>query len=70
MAVTPRQTDVLRAVRDLTARFGYSPTFREVARESCMSLATARQKIAALEKLGVLQHTEGACRSLRTKERI
>jgi SOS-response transcriptional repressor LexA len=64
-----RQAAVLRAVCDLTARQGYPPTFREVAREAGISLATARQKVAALKRLGVLQHDEGVCRSLRTKER-
>lgn len=69
MVLTPRQDAVFRAVRDLSYRNGYYPTFREVAAEAEISLATTRQKIAALEKKGLLQHAEGVCRSLRTNER-
>ena len=69
MSLTPRQAAVEQAVVSLTARRGYPPTYREVASEVGVSLATTRQKVAALEKAGVLQHDVGVCRSLRTKER-
>jgi hypothetical protein len=65
MSPTPRQAAVLAAVERLTAAKGFCPTFREVAAAAGVSLSTARQKIAALERRGLLQHDVGACRSLR-----
>jgi SOS-response transcriptional repressor LexA len=67
--VTAGQGAVWSFVWNYAHEHGYAPTFREVAKGVGVSLATARQRIRALERIGTLEHTEGVCRSLRTKER-
>ena len=69
MPLTPGQSDLVDALKRLTAEKGYAPTFRELAGAVKRSLATVRQRVASLERRGVLTHEEGAYRSLRTIER-
>ncbi len=65
MDTTPRQTDVLQAVEELTARLGYSPTISELAEETGLSKTRVRQHLDRLEATGLIAKDEGTARSIR-----
>lgn len=54
MTPTPRQLEVLRIVRDLTARHGYAPTYAEIGAEIGISVATVCGHVWALDDFGLL----------------
>src|SRR5258706_3176214 len=65
-ALTDRQAEILRLVRDLTEVSGYPPTRAEIAeRMGFRSVNAAEQHLRALEKKGKIEISEGASRGLR-----
>ncbi len=66
MPLTPRQVDVLRAVEALTARRGFCPTGREIARETNLSESRVRQHLSALQSVGRIARPVGAVRAIAT----
>jgi len=68
-ALTDRQTEILRLVRELTEVSGFPPTRAEIARAmGFRSVNAAEQHLRALEKKGVLEILSGASRGLRVKD--
>ncbi|MDH4192115.1 MAG: transcriptional repressor LexA [Betaproteobacteria bacterium] len=69
-ALTERQAEILRLVRELTEASGFPPTRAEIAR--CMgfrSANAAEQHLRALEKKGALEISSGASRGIRVRGR-
>lgn len=68
-ALTDRQSEILKLVRELTESTGYPPTRAEIARAmGFRSVNAAEQHLRALEKKGVLDIESGASRGLRVKD--
>ncbi|HWM40854.1 MAG TPA: transcriptional repressor LexA [Burkholderiales bacterium] len=65
-ALTERQNEVLRLIRELTEVSGYPPTRAEIAqRMGFRSVNAAEQHLRALEKKGALEISSGASRGIR-----
>ena len=64
MNLTPRQTDVLVAIRDYRHLHGYSPTMQELADQLGTSKVTIFEHVGALEKKRVLRRDKHKARSL------
>ena len=65
-ALTDRQAEILRLVRELTEVSGYPPTRAEIAeRMGFRSINSAEQHLRALEKKGKIEISEGASRGIR-----
>jgi repressor LexA len=64
MNLTPRQTDVLVAIRNYRHLHGYSPTMQELADQLGTSKVTIFEHVGALEKKGVLTRDKHKARSL------
>jgi repressor LexA len=64
MNLTPRQTDVLVAIRDYRHLHGYSPTMQELADYLGTSKVTIFEHVGALEKKRVLRRDPHKARSL------
>jgi repressor LexA len=65
-ALTDRQAEILRLVRELTEVSGYPPTRAEIAEKmGFRSVNAAEQHLRALEKKGKIEISEGASRGLR-----
>jgi len=62
---TPRQLQLLKAIRPFQASRCYSPTIGELAAELGVSRSTAFEHIAELRKKGMLSACQGRARSLR-----
>lgn len=68
-ALTDRQSEILKLVRELTESTGYPPTRAEIARAmGFRSVNAAEQHLRALEKKGVLDIESGASRGLRVRD--
>lgn len=67
MSLTARQNDVLRAVRELTARQGFPPSGREIAAETRLSPSRVRQHLDALAARGAIAREPGTARGIRLK---
>ena len=52
--VTPRQLEILRFVRDVRSRFGYSPTLQEIGDHLGLTKVTVFEHVGALEAKGLL----------------
>ena len=63
--LTPRQLQLLRAIRSFQASRYYSPTIAELASELGVSRSTAFEHIAELRKKVLLRACPGRARSLR-----
>lgn len=63
--MTPRQAEVLDAVRTAIAAAGYPPTLRELARLTGLSMTRVRQHLAALVAAGAIHREEGTARGIR-----
>jgi len=63
--LTPRQLQLLRAIRSFRASRYYSPTIAELASELGVSRSTAFQHITELQKKNLLRACPGRARSLR-----
>ena len=65
-ALTDRQAEILRLVRELTEVSGYPPTRAEIARRmGFRSVNAAEQHLRALEKKGAIEISSGASRGIR-----
>jgi len=64
MNLTPRQTDVVVAIRNYRHLHGYSPTMQELADQLGTSKVTIFEHVGALEKKRVLQRDKHKARSL------
>src|ERR671914_3090809 len=65
-ALTERQSEILRLVRELTEISGYPPTRAEIAeRMGFRSVNAAEQHLRALEKKGAIEISSGASRGIR-----
>src|SRR5688500_17881000 len=65
-ALTERQNEILRLVRELTEVSGYPPTRAEIAeRMGFRSVNAAEQHLRALEKKGAINIESGASRGIR-----
>ncbi|MGF1635329.1 MAG: transcriptional repressor LexA [Phycisphaerae bacterium] len=64
MNLTPRQTDVLVAIRNYRHIHGYSPTMQELADQLGTSKVTIFEHVGALEKKRILRRDKHKARSL------
>src|SRR5919201_1275897 len=64
MNLTPRQLDVLVAIRNYRHLNGYSPTMQELADQLGTSKVTIFEHVGALEKKRVLRRDKHKARSL------
>jgi len=70
-ALTDRQTEILRLIRDLTEVSGFPPTRAEIARSmGFRSVNAAEQHLRALEKKGVIDILSGASRGIRVLDKV
>ena len=68
-ALTDRQAEILRLVRELTEVSGYPPTRAEIAQKmGFRSVNAAEQHLRALEKKGVIDISSGASRGIRVRD--
>src|SRR6478736_7771662 len=69
-ALTERQAEILRLVRELTEVTGYPPTRAEIAeRMGFRSVNAAEQHLRALERKGALEISAGSSRGIKVRER-
>jgi repressor LexA len=69
-ALTERQTEILKLIRDLTEVSGFPPTRAEIAeRMGFRSVNAAEQHLRALERKGALDISSGSSRGIRLRER-
>src|SRR3972149_948946 len=69
-ALTDRQSEILKLIRELTEVSGYPPTRAEIAeRMGFRSVNAAEQHLRALEKKGALEISSGSSRGLRVMDR-
>ena len=65
-ALTDRQSEILKLIRELTEVSGFPPTRAEIAeRMGFRSVNAAEQHLRALEKKGAIEISSGACSSCR-----
>lgn len=64
MNLTPRQTDVIVAIRNYRHLHGYSPTMQELADQLGTSKVTIFEHVGALEKKRVIRRDKHKARSL------
>ena len=64
MNLTPRQLDVVVAIRNYRHLHGYSPTMQELADQLGTSKVTIFEHVGALEKKRVLKRDKHKARSL------
>lgn len=64
MNLTPRQLDVLIAIRNYRHLHGYAPTMQELADQLGTSKVTIFEHVGALEKKGILSRDKHKARSL------
>ncbi|HZM36135.1 MAG TPA: transcriptional repressor LexA [Burkholderiales bacterium] len=68
-ALTERQNEVLRLIRELTEVAGYPPTRAEIAEKmGFRSVNAAEQHLRALEKKGAIEISSGASRGIRVRD--
>ena len=68
-ALTERQSEILKLIRELTEVSGFPPTRAEIAeRMGFRSVNAAEQHLRALEKKGALEISSGASRGLRVRD--
>jgi repressor LexA len=68
-ALTERQAEILRLVRELTEVSGYPPTRAEIAQKmGFRSVNAAEQHLRALEKKGAIEISSGASRGIRVRD--
>src|ERR1043165_206701 len=69
-ALTDRQSEILKLIRELMEVSGYPPTRAEIAeRMGFKSVNAAEQHLRALEKKGAIEIAEGASRGLKVLDR-
>ena len=69
-ALTDRQAEILRLIRELTEVSGYPPTRAEIAeRMGFRSVNAAEQHLRALERKGALDISSGSSRGIKIRDR-
>lgn len=69
-ALTERQSEILRLIKELTEVSGFPPTRAEIAeRMGFRSVNAAEQHLRALERKGALDITSGSSRGIKIRER-
>jgi repressor LexA len=69
-ALTERQSEILRLIKELTEVSGFPPTRAEIAeRMGFRSVNAAEQHLRALERKGALDISSGSSRGIRVRER-
>jgi len=70
-AITPRQMDILKFVRDYRDKRAYSPTMQEIADYLRLSKVTVFEHVGALEKKGLLRRgAKHRARSLQLSDDV
>ena len=68
-ALTDRQSEILKLIRELTEVSGYPPTRAEIAEKmGFRSVNAAEQHLRALEKKGAIDISSGASRGIRVRD--
>jgi repressor LexA len=68
-ALTDRQSEILKLIRELTEVAGYPPTRAEIAeRMGFRSVNAAEQHLRALERKGAIDIAEGASRGIKVRD--
>ena len=68
-ALTDRQSEILKLIRELTEVSGFPPTRAEIAeRMGFRSVNAAEQHLRALEKKGAIEISAGASRGIRVRD--
>jgi len=68
-ALTDRQNEILKLIRELTEVSGYPPTRAEIAQKmGFRSVNAAEQHLRALEKKGAIDIAAGSSRGIRVKD--
>jgi repressor LexA len=68
-ALTDRQSEILKLIRELTEVSGYPPTRAEIAeRMGFRSVNAAEQHLRALEKKGAIEISAGSSRGIRVRD--
>ena len=68
-ALTERQSEILRLIKDLTEVSGFPPTRAEIAeRMGFRSVNAAEQHLRALERKGALEISAGSSRGIKVRE--
>lgn len=66
-ALSSRQRTILRAIRELTERFGYPPSYRELGEEVGINASSVAYQIAELLASGHVQLEPGRPRTLKVR---
>ena len=70
-AITPRQMDILRFVKQYRTKFGYSPTMQEIGDALDLSKVTVFEHVGALEKKAlVIRGDRHKARSLQLSDEV
>lgn len=64
MELTPRQADVLVAIRNHRHHYGHAPTIRELATALSLGRATTVAHVKNMVRKGLLRHTPKKARTL------
>ncbi|HVP12767.1 MAG TPA: transcriptional repressor LexA [Phycisphaerae bacterium] len=67
---TPRQAEILTFVRDYIHKYGYSPTYEEIAGEFDISKVTVFEHLTTLEERGLVYHEKHKARSLQLADHL
>ncbi len=68
-ALTDRQSEILKLIRELTEVSGFPPTRAEIAeRMGFRSVNAAEQHLRALEKKGAIEISSGSSRGIRVRD--
>lgn len=68
-ALTDRQSEILKLIRELTEVSGFPPTRAEIAeRMGFRSVNAAEQHLRALEKKGAIEISSGASRGIKVRD--
>ena len=68
-ALTERQSEILKLIRELTEVSGFPPTRAEIAeRMGFRSVNAAEQHLRALERKGAIEISSGASRGIRVRD--
>jgi repressor LexA len=70
MTPTPKQLNILIAIRDFRVRNGYSPTMQELADQLGVSKVTIFEHVEALERKGLILRARNRARSLEVSPTV
>src|SRR2546423_15446043 len=70
MTPTPKQLNILIAIRDFRVRHGYSPTMQELADQLGVSKVTIFEHVEALERKSLILRARNRARSLEIAPQV